>query len=526
MATRVPVTFEPAGVTAWVNPGVTLSDAARQAGIVVAAPCGGRGVCGSCGVVVVKGELAPADAIELAGLRRAKQGVRLACRAKVAGPVSVRPLLFAPMPAVAHPGELGVERGGPIVAGVDLGTTSVAAALIDVETGVELARASVPNRQQSYGADILTRLSAAAEGSRAGLRILAEESILDALGAAARSAGARLDSVERVTIAGNSAMAALLTGVDTTSLSTFPFVAPPTGGALPIESAVPAALAPGAKATLLPPIAGFVGGDALAAAVAAGMLDSHEPVLLVDFGTNAEIVMAVRGRLTVASAAAGPAFEGGGIACGGPAAVGAITRVHIGDAGSIYFETIGGRTGEWFSGSGLVSGIAELRRARAIDESGRLLTTGLLADRVSVNDAGVAEVRLGIGESGGPRLTQLDIRSFQLAKAAVRVGIEAVLDATGVDGRDISRVCVAGAFGVALAADDLVSLGVMPASVLASIVPVGNAALDGAAQIALDASLGVLAERAARNALHVELAANPDFAHALVDATALARFHA
>ena len=160
MTSRVPVTFEPAGVTTWVVAGTTLTDAARQAGIMVPAPCGGRGVCGSCGVSVLAGALASADEAERAMLVRARPGIRLACRATVVGPVTVRPLALDAT-SVQAPALVGSMAAGPLVAGVDLGTTSVAVALVDPRTGRELARASVANRQQRFGADVLARLSAA-----------------------------------------------------------------------------------------------------------------------------------------------------------------------------------------------------------------------------------------------------------------------------------------------------------------------------------------------------------------------------
>ena len=409
------------------------------------------------------------------------------------------------------------------MAGVDLGTTSVSALLVDAETGLELARSSVPNRQQSFGADILSRLSAAADGARGELKSLAEKSVVETLNAAAIGAGVSTRDITRLVVASNSAMSALLTGADTSALATFPFTASPTGGPLTGDSTIFAELAVDAETLVIAPIAGFVGGDALAATLAAGMIDADAPVLLVDFGTNAEIVLASHGRLTVASAAAGPAFEGIGVSCGGPVAEGAITKLRIARDGTIITEVLGDGAGEWLSGSGLVSAIAGLRRAGAIDETGRLSESGVLAGRVSTNSAGVTEVRLGEGPDDGPVLSQLDIRAFQLAKAAVRVGVDAVLACAGIDAEDVERVCVAGAFGFALLSDDLETLGVMPGVLAARAAQSGNAALDGAAMVALDPSLAAILADAAVDATHVELARDPAFARALIEATSLAQ---
>ena len=200
----------------------------------------------------------------------------------------------------------------PLVAGVDLGTTSVAVVLVDVESGREVARASVPNRQQAFGADVLTRMSAALSGSASQLREAAEASIVSALETAAERGEVQTAGIVRLAVAANSAMTALLLDVDVAPLATSPFTAPSDGGAIAAGSSLLVPLAEDATAVVIPPIAGFVGGDALAAAIAAGLAEADEPVLLVDFGTNAEIVLAGCGSLVVASAAAGPAFEGVG----------------------------------------------------------------------------------------------------------------------------------------------------------------------------------------------------------------------
>jgi len=519
MATKVPVTFVPAGVTVWVEAGATVLEAAKAAGILLPAPCGGRGVCGSCGVRVVDGALAAPDDVERRGLERAPEGVRLACRAAVAAPVRVRPVL-------AHPTQASVssvcaqDAAGALRAGVDLGTTSVAAVLIDAETGRELARASVPNRQQSVGGDVLTRVSASLAGRGGELRMLAEQSVLDALSATAGVCGIDLTRVVRVVVAGNSAMAGLLVGADVSSLAGHPFTPPFAGGAMVRDSLVVQALAAGAEAVVLPPMAGFVGGDALAGVISAGLVGAARPVLLVDFGTNAEIVLAGGDTLVVASAAAGPAFEGAGISCGGPAIDGVVTSVSIEPDGLVRLEVLGGVAPKWFSGSGLLSALAALRGLGHVSVDGRMRMQGPLESHFSTNDAGVVTISLG-GRNGGLTLDQLDVRALQLAKAAVRVGIEAVLAAGGVDPAHLDEVLLAGAFGSALKVGDLVDLGVLPGAVAGVSRSVGNAALDGAAAIALDAELLVLAEQAARGARHVDLATDPAFNARFLDAMGL-----
>ncbi len=518
MVVRVPVTFAPAAITVWVEPGVTVLQASRDADLILPAPCGGRGVCGSCGVRVVSGRLSEPDPQELQGLRNAPDGVRLACRARVTGPCELRPILAQYRGGTATPE--GVLE--PLVAGVDLGTTSVAALLVNASTGREVARASVPNRQQAFGADVLTRISAALAGSASELQGAAEASIVSALSAAAALGGVQTRGIERTVIAGNSAMIGLLAGADMAPLATAPFTPPAGGGELPKESPVRASLAPSASVVVLPPIAGFVGGDALAASIACGFSDAAEPVMLVDFGTNAEIVLAGCGSMIVASAAAGPAFEGSGISCGGPAAEGAVTRVEVDAAGTVELKALGTAEPRWFSGSGVVSAISALRSVGHVRPDGLLVADGPLADRFAAPD-NVVTVSLG-GSGGCLSVSQLDVRSLQLAKAAVRVGIVTVLRYAGIGAGELKAVLVAGAFGSALEAADLVGLGVVPEDAGIHIRSVGNAALEGAAVIALDPALAVLATRIAAQSRQVDLATDPGFPAALVAATELSPY--
>ena len=522
MEPRVPVRFEPAAVTAWVCPGTTVAEAARAAGVLIAAPCGSRAVCGACGVRVAEGELDEADVSELAGLRRAPAGVRLACRARVTGPVTVRPIVsHAPLEPGASP---GIDV--PLVAGVDLGTTSVAALLVEARGGREIARSSIPNAQLAFGADVLSRISASLAGEGVALRDAAAASIGDALRAAARAGGVALTGVERVVIAGNTAMSALLANADVEPLSHHPFDAPYPYREPPVGTASLVGLRDDCHVELVPPLAAFVGGDALAATLAAGLVDADAPELLVDLGTNAEVVLAARGKLVAASTAAGPAFEGVGVSCGGPAVPGAVVSVEV-RGEQVLLETIGGKPPRWFSGAGLVSALATLRETGHLAADGALLEAGPLLGRFSRDSAGVLGVDMGPRDGGsGERLTvsQLDVRTVQLAKAAIRVAVDEVLATAGVSTGELSSVAVAGAFGGVLRATDLVALGVLPSHMSDRVRVVGNAALEGAAALALDPPLVELLEPLRVGVQHVDLAADAGFGAAFVVATQLAEF--
>jgi uncharacterized 2Fe-2S/4Fe-4S cluster protein (DUF4445 family) len=518
---EVTVTFAPGGAFARVAAGASLTEAARAAGVLLAAPCAGRGICGGCGVRVLSGELEPPDAAEAAALSRAPAGIRLACRARVAGDVEVQPLFATgavaepPVARAAVPGVPAHERA--LVAGVDLGTTSVAARVLEAQTGREAGSAVVPNQQASFGADVLSRLTASLEGNGEALQRLAAASVRDALDAALSWADAGEAALTRVAIAGNSVMAGLLVGADVSTLAEHPFVAPEMTRGIEAPALAQLGLPAHVEVEVIQPIASFVGGDAMAGVISAGLVDADRPTLLVDIGTNAEIVLALPSGLLVTSAAAGPAFEGRGIGCGGPATAPAVRAVRV-SGESVSLETIGGGAAEWLSGAGLVSAVAALRVAGHVGTDGRMTCDGPLAKRCAANAAGVLAIELG-DERHPLAISQLDIRALQLAKAAVRVGIQALLGEAGTTSRDLAEVLVAGAFGEALEPADLVSLGIVPRGSVAVTRRVGNAALDGAAALALDPSLSAIAAQAAAGARHVDLAARESFGAAFLAAT-------
>lgn len=507
---RVPVTFEPSGAVGWVEPGCTLVEAARSAGVTVPAPCGGRGVCGACGVRLMDGTVADPDDVELLGLRRAPAGVRLACRARVTSAVTVRAIVSypsAPPSAVDPHGDIGMA--------VDLGTTNVAVAMVDLGSGREIARAVAPNRQASWGADVLSRVSAAASGEATALVIAAKESILEAVGAT----GVAPEGVVRVVLAGNTAMSALAAGAPVASLMGHPFTLPTLPARSSAHELFGSSFAPKAEVLLVPSLAGFVGGDITAGLVGMGLSSSRATVLLVDVGTNAEIALMHEGHLHVASAAAGPAFEGAGLSCGGPAVDGAVISVRA--AGSHLAPDVLGETPpRWMGGSGSVSLLAALSRAGHLTVDGRMVTTGPLEERFRTDADGVMVV-CPFEDSDHLCFSQLDVRALQLAKAAVRTGIELVMDAAKVDIADLDAVLVAGAFGGALEPDELVEIGMLPVGFAPLTRAVGNSSLQGAVAIALDVGLMEEARRVAAHASHVDLAVIPDFNERLISALAI-----
>ncbi len=509
---RVPVTFLPSGVSVWVQPGGTVLDASVVAEAAIPASCGGRGVCGGCGVRVVEGVLQDPEEVESSGLQRAPEGVRLACCARIDTPVTIKQIF--PHDRSSSTGGIAVDSA-EVVAGVDLGTTTVAAVVVDPAAGREVGRASVPNRQQSWGADVLSRLGAAIDGAGPELSRAARASVHEALTLAMGTCPARLD---RIVISGNSAMASLFSGVDVSELAVAPFRAPSAAlfqntpdDWLEIE--------PSISVIVVPPIASFVGGDTLAGIAAVGLAGGSSQALLVDIGTNAEVALYSGGQLFVGSAAAGPAFEGAGFSCGGPAVPGAGVDVRV-VGGVVEIDAIGGKPAEWLSGAGLLSAVAALRAVGHIDETGLFRTRGPLEDRFERDTRGVLGVDLG-DQDRPIVLTQLDVRSLQVAKAAVRVAVEVVLETADISARDLSVVNIAGAFGAALPADALIGLGVVPSDARPRIRFCGNTSLQGAVAFACDLEALTAALELARRVAHVDLAKRATFGSALMTAMAL-----
>ncbi len=512
MSRAVPVTFLPSRVTAWVDAGTTVLDASRRVGVGIDASCGGRGTCGKCGVRVIEGSLSPVEPQERA-VAGSREYVRLACRARIAGPVTVRPVVAGD--AAVVPARTADGVGRPLVAGVDLGTTNVSAAVVEPESGVELGRATVPNAQRSWGGDVVSRVTAALEDSAGALRDAAVSSVASALAAAA---GDSLSRVTRLVIAGNTTMSALITGADVTPLASAPFsTVRPRSATWPGD--LTGSLAEGVTIEVVAPIASFVGGDVLAGLVGLGIEQAPAGTLMVDIGTNAEVTLWDGDRITVASAPAGPAFEGAGITSGGPAVSGAVTAVQIDNGGVLRLETIGCAPARWFCGAGLVSALGALRASGHLEPSGSLRADGPLAARFARDEDDVLGVDLG-EVPGSLVITQLDVRTLQLAKAAVRVAIEGVLRETALKAVDLAEVRVAGAFGGALDAADLVALGMLPSGVADRVVSVGNAALTGAVALAIEPELVAVSRCLADTARSVELVSAPGFGDSLIAALA------
>lgn len=408
------------------------------------------------------------------------------------------------------------------MAGVDLGTTSVAVHLVDATDLMLVGRSRTLNRQAIFGADVLSRVSAALGGSSGELRELAETSVLEALGVAAGCAQVALSDIGRIVVAGNTAMISLLAGVPVAGLATHPFT-----HELPERHVITnprfAESVPAAEVLAVPAVAAFVGGDLVAGVLAEGLVEGARPTLFVDLGTNAEIAAIIGDRAVVSSAAAGPAFEGWGISCGGQAGAGGIVRIASAHDGDLRPVT-DGDPATHLTGSGLISAIAFLRRSGHLGPDGLLTAAGPASHRFFEVD-GVRAVSVGSDpDHRSIYLTQLDVRALQSAKAAVCVALRSVVAHAGIAVDALDATVVTGAFGGGVDPADLVDLGIVPSQAAGSFRLSPDGAVRGAARMALEPELLDAASGFAARAAHVDLAADTSFTEDFVACLALERF--
>jgi uncharacterized 2Fe-2S/4Fe-4S cluster protein (DUF4445 family) len=490
----VRVRFEPEGVEVDVRPGATIHEAAAEAGVLLEAPCGGLGRCGSCRVRGAGGLRSP-GATESAALSGADlgAGTRLSCMARVDGPEAVTVWRAVPRPGptwTARSAAEGGQRRESLGIAVDLGTTTLAASLYDLSDGRLLETASALNPQVAFGHDIMTRISRAISGDGDAMFGAVTGRIGELLRGLLVTGGDGRSDLREIVVVGNPAMVHLFLDRDVTPLATAPYegalIEPVT---LPAHDAgLPGA--PDAVVRIGPAVSAFIGSDAVAGMLATGLARRIDATLLIDLGTNGEIILRANGATLATSAAAGPAMEGVSISSGMRAEPGAIDRVRFVD-GRVEASTIDGEPARGICGSGLLDAVSALLESGAIDASGRMAEPFELAP--------------------GVFLTQQDVRALQLAKGAVAVAVDVLLEEAGVTPEDVREVLVAGGFGSHVSPRSLVRLGVLPRVWADRVTFAGNTALAGAAILLLDPGEREPALALARATRTVQLATRSDF---------------
>ena len=412
-----------------------------------------------------------------------------------------------------------MKLSGKLAIAVDIGTTTVAASLVDQATGRRLAVVGGLNPQRQFGADVIARLQAAtaADENRLTMQRLINVELQRLVGGLLHDAAATIADLIQLAVAGNPAMEHLLLGLSVTSLA-FPPYRPLfkagrsiTTRELGWPDAIPLYLFP------LP--GGFVGGDLVAflygssAEPASARRMTHGARLFLDIGTNGEIALAAGGRFYATSVAAGPALEGGNLACGMAAVPGAISRVAI--AGEkVTLITIGGATPAGICGSAVIDTVAELLAAGVIDQSGRLLSPGEIPSNLANRLTTVAGESAFVLYRDAERLvylSQQDIRQVQLAKGAIAAGIEILLGRAGLRHDDLHEVLLTGSFGAELAPHSLKNVGIFAEKMVKIARFIREGALTGVEK-ALCAPQGMAAvEQLAQSLQVIPLSGTPAF---------------
>jgi uncharacterized 2Fe-2S/4Fe-4S cluster protein (DUF4445 family) len=409
---------------------------------------------------------------------------------------------------------VGIGAPGMRLAGlaIDLGTTKLAAYLVELETGRTLARAGALNPQIAHGEDVLSRIAYAnqtAAARRALQQVLVDE--LNRLaGDLCREAGYERDAVVDCVVVGNTAMHHLFAGLPVRQLGQAPYVAAVSGALELRASEVGLQLAPAATLYTPPLIAGYVGADHVAMLLATGTSQADGTVLALDIGTNTEISLAHRGRLWSCSTASGPAFEGAHISNGMRAGPGAIERVHYRGEG-FDVQTVDGRPPVGVCGSGILDAVAQSLEAGIVNRRGGLVRSHPL---VACDNGSAACVLVPAARTGHHRdivFTREDVGEIQLAKGAIRAGTELLLEAAGVAVSDLDEVVVAGAFGTYLDVRSAIRVGLLPALLPGRFRQVGNAAGAGARRLLLSSAARRAAAELPGRVQYLELTTHAEF---------------
>jgi len=410
----------------------------------------------------------------------------------------------------------------------DLGTTTVVATLLDLESGQPVAVRSMLNRQQPYGADVITRISATMMDPDAldALRERVHETMAELVAEVCSEGDVAPREVYEITMCGNVTMMHLALGIDPEPLSMAPFVVSTHSFPEVLARDLGLSVHPRAPAFLFPSLGAYVGGDIVAGMLATGLTRDRRLRLFIDVGTNSEIALGSHERVLATAAPAGPAFEAAQIRCGMRAAPGAIEGVKLSEDG-VSLDVIGDEPPVGICGSGLVDAVAELVHCGLLDHSGRFIPDEDahrrfpgLADRltkIGQERVFVLDWRGGQDPERSVFLSQRDVRELQFAKASIATGWSILMASLGVAPEDVSQILLAGSFGAYLSPLSAVRIGLVPKIALPRIVSAGNVAGEGAKIAALSVRERAEAYSILREVEYVELSGRSDFNDMFVD---------
>ena len=458
-------------------------------------PCGGHGSCGKCRVLA-QGNLSEISPTERRLLSPAElaQGIRLACLTYATGDCEIESLQGKKKEKILTRGSFSTAKIQPVFqkygVAIDLGTTTVASRLYDTE-GKLLAEDARHNPQSNRGADVVSRMEAALGGAKDALRDAICNALNESISELSKIARISAKDIDGGVITGNTVMLSLLTGESVEPLSHAPFSASRLFGETVTADALNLhTLSKNTPIDLPPCISAFVGADTVCAILATDLCEK-DAAMLVDIGTNGEMALWQGGRLTVCSTAAGPALEGVGISSGMQAQAGAIDRVSIVN-GAFFAHVIEKTAPRGICGSGLIDAVACMLDLELLDENGSLEEDPCVIQSPVL-------------------LTQADIRALQLAKSAIRAGLETLIDNQNLKPSDISVLFVAGGLGASFHPRNASRIGLLPHGMTEKIRAVGNAALSGASLLLLNTDAGQRARDLASCAVTISLANSPIF---------------
>jgi len=598
----ITITFLPLRQSVSMPAGISILEAAAQAGIALDIPCGGAGKCGKCRVKVISGTVTLGDASRaaLSGAQLQK-GFRLACQEKIdadaaieipaesmlagssaakiltasgtattplkprvrklyfelphpdrdspdadqtrfrkaVGPCEFPPALMRRMPGFLRDhGFSGtvVLWGSRCVAfepgdttrrvygmAFDIGTTTIVGMLVDLITGKDLALGSRLNPQVKYGDDVISRISLVRQ-DLGNLQLLQQASVTalnEIIDECIAKASIVSHDIWEIGVAGNSIMQQIFCGIDPSPLGEIPFIAAFENGQSFAAADIGLRVNPAAYAFCLPQIGGFVGGDTVAGIIATRLDTTVKPTLLVDIGTNCEIVLSHQGKMLATSTAAGPAFEGARISQGMRATVGAIEKIHLRN-NDIAAGVIGNVPPVGLCGSALIDAAATLLNLGVLDMMGRILTGDELPAGLSpairrrvIMDNDQPAVVLAFAESTGALrsvlVRQCDIRQLQLGVGAIRAGISILLRRTGLTPESLDTVLLAGAFGNYIRRHNAVRIGLLPQVPVERIRFISNSSAMGARLALVSTDEREYAEQVIRSTTHIDLSLDQQF---------------
>ena len=408
---------------------------------------------------------------------------------------------------------------------IDLGTTKIAGYLVDLSHGRTLAAKGIMNPQISYGEDIVSRITSVTNSPAEGVQL--QKLVVEALNELAvdlcAEVGANTEEIVEAVVVGNTAMHHLFLGLPVRQLAYSPFV-PAVSQAVDIKARdLGLHIASGAYVHVLPNIAGFVGADHVAMLLATEAWQAKGLIVALDIGTNTEVSLVNNGEITTVSCASGPAFEGGHIKDGMRAASGAIERLRIATDG-IQYQTIDEVPPVGICGSGILDAMAQLHLVGIVDKHGRMKDDH---PRLRTRHKQRQFVLVSEEERDGRPaivITQQDVRELQLAKAAIRTGIQVLLETNGCSEEEVKQVIIAGAFGTYINVSSAITIGMLPSLPLDRFRQVGNAAGMGAKLALISGSKRSQAQNIASRVHYLELATAPNFMSTFVQASYLGRY--